>query len=386
MTMEQKQKMVAYFVTHSTEQTATEYCVSKQTVLKYAQRYDGTKESLVDRRALTVHRNRYSPSDVEVSALFESLAVENKVGRRKNTLEPTFYRVYMCDSRFAGTRSRAGLRKLANRLIGRCPRKKRKKAKLSVEHKKYGTPKYTGVGQVDKMYIPLSSFSEKMKSKERVEALKDELKQTANENLQLAIRCFYDDALVYLTMARTLDTLCRDAQNDCTAYCKSVDDLPADELLEKRVYQYTFVEIKTRWTFRMMFNTQTELAAYCFMAEVIKRAPFMIKRIHTDNGSEFTNKYLKYHEEHETPFEALLASQDIHYYRIKPGKSWQNGRVECQQRLDKERFYSNIQMDDLDDGQRQLDAYNEQSNHWSKKCLSWISPLDAVAQSMADTI
>ena len=71
----------------------------------------------------------------------------------------------------------------------------------------------------------------------------------------------------------------------------------------------------------MMFSTQSEWASYQFMVEVIKNAPFKINRIQTDNGSEFSNAYMKNHEGRKTPFEVLLEMQGIGYYRIKPGKS-----------------------------------------------------------------
>ena len=68
----------------------------------------------------------------------------------------------------------------------------------------------------------------------------------------------------------------------------------------------------------MMFDTQCEQAALRFLDELIKAAPFQIYRIKTDNGSEFTNKYLKNHDTHETLFEMRLLAEGIKYYRIQP--------------------------------------------------------------------
>ena len=108
----------------------------------------------------------------------------------------------------------------------------------------------------------------------------------------------------------------------------------------------------------MMFDTQSELAALRFMIEVIAHAPFAIQHIQTDNGAEFTSKYLNNHEGRDTPFEVYLETRGISYYCIQPGKPWQNGRVECQHRLDKERFYGHLIMDSLEDGEKQLEQYN----------------------------
>ena len=107
----------------------------------------------MDRRHLSKHRNTESPSEEEMAALFGSLRIENCDDRMKHALEPTFYRVYIKDKRFAGLRSRAGLRKLANRIIGACHRTKTSTAnnKMDVEHQKFHTPANPGVGQIDKM-------------------------------------------------------------------------------------------------------------------------------------------------------------------------------------------------------------------------------------------
>ena len=94
------------------------------------------------------------------------------------------------------------------------------------------------------------------------------------------------------------------------------------DLLNKRFYQYTAIDECTRWTFRMMVDTQCEQAAFRFLDELIKAAPFRINRVKTDNGSEFTSKYLKNHDAHETLFEARLLMEGIKYYRIQPGKPW----------------------------------------------------------------
>ena len=102
-----------------------------------------------------------------------------------------------------------------------------------------------------------------------------------------------------------------------------------------------------------------------FMADATKHAPFEIVKVQTDNGSEFTSKYLKNHgPDYETPFEQYLRIAGIKYYRIQRGKPWQNGRVECQHRLDRERFYRRIQFSSLEEAQNLLENYNKESNRY----------------------
>ncbi len=381
LSLEQKQRIVDYHRNHSTAQTLELFKplnLKRQTLLKYARRYDGTKESLMDRRALEKHPNRFSPAKAEIEAILQSLHIENHVSRRRNVLEPTFYRVYTMSPVFHGIRSRIGLQKIASVLIGSCNRGTGKNTRSVVHDKKYHSE--FGFGQIDKMYVPVSCLSGDMKSQERLNALRSDMKREASENLIRTLK-YYDDLLAGTPFVPlNIEMLKRDAVSDYQAYCESVDETKDDDLLRHRFYQYTFVETKTRWTFRMMFDTQSELAALRFIAEVIQHAPFKIKHIQTDNGAEFTSKYLNNHGGRDTPFETFLKAKGIGYYRIQPGRPWQNGRVECQQGLDKERFYGHLVMDSLEDGQRQLERYNEASNHWAKMCLNGISPLDAVEQ------
>lgn len=381
LTLEQKQKIVEYHRNHSTNQTLEKFKrwnLKRQTLLKYARRYNGTKESLIDRRTLEKHPNRLSPTEDEIAVVLESLLVENSDKRRRNVLEPTYYRMYMIHPELKGKRSRAGLRKIANTLIGLCKRGLHKSTRLVAHDNKYHSE--FGFGQIDKMYVPVSSLSDNMKSQERLNALRTDMKQEASKNLMLTLQC-YDDLLAETPSAPiNISLLKRDAISDYEAYCASVEGIKDDDLLQHLFYQYTFVDTKTRWTFRMMFDTQSELAALRFVTEVIRHAPFPIKHIQTDNGVEFTSKYLNNHEGRDTPFESFLKAQKIQYYRIQPGKPWQNGRVECQHRLDKERFYGHLVMESLEDGEMQLEQYNEESNHWAKRCLDGVSPLNAVMQ------
>ena len=377
LSLVQKLRIVEYHLNHSTDQTLEKFKhlhLKRQTLLKYVRRYDGTKESLIDHRAFEKHPNKQSPTDNEMAIVRESLILENREKRHRNVIEPTYYRIYMIHPEWRGKRSRAGLRKLANTLIGFCKRGTPGRNRATAHNKHYHGE--LGFGQIDKMYVPVSSLTDGIKSRERIDALKADIKQQALKNLQETLRCF--DNLVSAPINVSL--LKRDAESDYEEYCASVDKTKGDALLNHLFYQYTFIDTKTRWTFRMMFDTQSELAALRLIIEVIRHAPFRIKHIQTDNGAEFTSKYLKNHEGRDTPFEVYLKAQGISYYRIQPGKPWQNGRVECQHRLDKERFYGHLVMDSLEDGAKLLAQYNAESNHWAKRCLNGGSPVEMLTR------
>ena len=131
-----------------------------------------------------------------------------------------------------------------------------------------------------------------------------------------------------------------------------------------------------------MYNTQCEYTALRFLVELIRCAPFRIKKVQTDNGSEFTSKYMNNHgSEYQTPFEMYLQAAGIKYYHIQPGKPWQNGRVECQHRLDKERFYNRLAIMSLEQGNANLEAYNRESNHYVRLCLGGKSAMEKIGKN-----
>ena len=69
----------------------------------------------------------------------------------------------------------------------------------------------------------------------------------------------------------------------------------------------------------------------------------------------------------------VFQAKGIKYYRILPGKPWQNGRVECQHRLDKERFYAHLTITSLKQANEALERYNQESNLYKRHCLEGMS-------------
>ncbi len=51
-----------------------------------------------------------------------------------------------------------------------------------------------------------------------------------------------------------------------------------------------------------------------------------------------------------------------------------NGKAERQNRQDGERFYENMRIYSLEDGRKQLAAYQRKSNNYIKTCLNIKSP------------
>lgn len=52
---------------------------------------------------------------------------------------------------------------------------------------------------------------------------------------------------------------------------------------------YTMIDDASRWVYVQTYAKANAYNTVLFLLEVLKRAPFLIKKIRTDNGSEFTN-------------------------------------------------------------------------------------------------
>ena len=151
----------------------------------------------------------------------------------------------------------------------------------------------------------------------------------------------------------------------------------------QQYYQYTAVDECTRWTYREMYNEHSTYSSAQFLANLIKKCPFPIREIQTDNGSEFTNALLQKNCDHKSLFENLLDQCGIIYHRIRVATPRHNGKVERQHRIDEARFYKKMRMYCLEDGRNQLEKYNSRSNDIPKICLNFHSPNEVLADYLA---
>lgn len=142
----------------------------------------------------------------------------------------------------------------------------------------------------------------------------------------------------------------------------------------KKYYQYTAVDECTRWTFREMYDEHSTYSSKQFLEKLMEKAPFPIREIQTDNGTEFTNRLIVTKSKHLTLFENLLVEMGIIYHRIQIATPRHNGKVERQHRIDEARFYKNMRMYSLEDGRKQLAVYQKKSNNYIKTCLGMKSP------------
>lgn len=149
----------------------------------------------------------------------------------------------------------------------------------------------------------------------------------------------------------------------------------------RKYYQYTAVDECTRLVFREMYEEQSTHSSTDFLHKLMVAFPFPIKRIQTDNGSEFTNALkAKNPDKQLSLFEQAMKEYEIEYQRIRIATPRHNGKVERQHRIDEVRFYRTLRMYSLDDGRRQVANYNKLSNKIPKICLKFKSPNEVLEQ------
>lgn len=81
---------------------------------------------------------------------------------------------------------------------------------------------------------------------------------------------------------------------------------------------YTIIDDATRWAFVWSYGKANAENTEDFVRRAIKRAPFVIQKIRTDQGTEFTNQKLK----------TLLKENNIIYRKNTPYCPEENGKIE----------------------------------------------------------
>ena len=142
-----------------------------------------------------------------------------------------------------------------------------------------------------------------------------------------------------------------------------------------KLYQYTAIDEFSRYRYLQIYGEKSTYTSYKFLLEVIKRFPFKIYTVRTDNGLEFTKRLIAKNENNLTIFEHGLAKAGIHHDFIKPYTPKHNGKVERSHRKDNERFYSTRRFYSIEDANKQLQSYLRKYNNFPMQPLKWKSPI-----------
>ena len=148
------------------------------------------------------------------------------------------------------------------------------------------------------------------------------------------------------------------------------------EIREKdgRYYQYTAIDEYTRKRVLWASKEQSTSASTEFIKVIMKKFPFKIECIQTDNGFEFTNRLNWQGTKKKTMFESKLEELGIKHKLIKPKTPRHNGKVERSHRKDQERFYYNKVFCSFEDFKNRLKYWEKEYNNFPMKPLNWLSP------------
>lgn len=136
-----------------------------------------------------------------------------------------------------------------------------------------------------------------------------------------------------------------------------------------RYFQYTAVDRASRWRHLEIYDEQINLHSVLFLEAVIRRAPFAILAIKTDNHATFTNYYTGTNKRSDLLVKSLHAldvacrTRGIKHYLIDPGKPAQNGTVERSHREDQEKLYDQISFRSAEDLHYRVRLWNMYYNN-----------------------
>lgn len=290
-----RQRIIKYLEKHTVTEASIRFKISRKTIYKWKNRYDGTLESLEDRS----HRPHNSPK----AHSEKELKLIRRLAKKHNWTDLIL--IYQeLKERYNYQRSYGGLKQVIAKM-----KKNKAKKKNKRKPKPYKRAAYIGQKvQIDVKFVPSE--------------------------------CITDG---------------------------------------KKYYEYIAVDECSRWAYRQMYDEHSTYSSYKFLLELIKAAPFQIREIQTDNGTEFTKALLSKDPE-KTIFEQALEKLGIIYHRIRVATPRHNGKVERQNRQDGERFYSKMKMYNLTDGRKQLSEYQRKSNNYIKTCLNMKSPNQVIEE------
>ena len=143
-----------------------------------------------------------------------------------------------------------------------------------------------------------------------------------------------------------------------------------------KCYVYNFIDHASNWSFKYAYPAINARNTKDFMERVIAECPFWIFRLQTDNGVEFTNKYLSVSDDpKEHLLDAFCERYDIIHKLIPPGEKELQGLVERSHRQDDQELFSRIKPEFLKDFRPLLNNFTNDRNRKRRfKKLSWRTP------------
>jgi len=148
----------------------------------------------------------------------------------------------------------------------------------------------------------------------------------------------------------------------------------------RKYKQYTAIDTASRWRYLKIYDEESTHHSISFLKEVMKRFPYTIQAIKTDNHSTFTNYYIGSLKRsgmtvktiHE--LDQFCSQNNIVHYLIDKGKPTQNGIIERSHREDQEKFYDRYQFKNVKTLKKKLRVWNEYYNNLEHCSLNGKTP------------
>ena len=152
----------------------------------------------------------------------------------------------------------------------------------------------------------------------------------------------------------------------------------------ERYYQYTAIDEYTRLRVLWFAKERSTYESGEFIKVIVKKFPFKIEEVQTDNGFEFTNR-LNYNtsiRDRKTKFESTLEELGIKHKLIKPYTPRHNGKVERSHRKDQERFYYKKIFYSFEDLVNRAKYWVKEYNNFPMRLLKWLCPKEKYLEYM----
>jgi transposase InsO family protein len=148
----------------------------------------------------------------------------------------------------------------------------------------------------------------------------------------------------------------------------------------QKLYQYSAIDEYSRLEFKMIFTEISGYTSVAFLKRMILFFPFPIACVQTDNGIEFTNRFLS---DKPSAFDIALAHYDIRHKLIRVATPRHNGKVERSHRTDQHFFYDDHRFFSLADANSQLAVHLHWCNNRPRLCHRWRSALSVLRDFLA---
>ena len=144
-----------------------------------------------------------------------------------------------------------------------------------------------------------------------------------------------------------------------------------------KAYVYNFIDHASNWSFKFAYARINARNTEDFMMKIKWSCPFEINRLQTDNGVEFTSKYISGcpDEPSDHLLEIFCRDNGISHKLIPPGEKELQGLVERSHRQDDQELFSRISPKNLKEFNDHLMLFKDERNRKRRfKKLSWKTP------------